>query len=229
MANKHRVSKGGSPKNAEGPNLNELLKKYGQLYSDELGIDIKTEPFKWFLASILFGARISTSIAEKTYRAYEQAGLTSPQKLASSDEMTLIKIHGRGGYARYDGITADYVIGAAKKLLEDYDGEIQKLNEASQEPRDLECRLQEFRGVGPVTAKIFLRELRGIWRNADPEPTAVEVLAAKNLGILKSNGDALERLREFWNDNEVEGYGFRHFEAALIRLGLELRRKNRWR
>jgi 3-methyladenine DNA glycosylase/8-oxoguanine DNA glycosylase len=173
MANKHRVGKRGSAKNAECPNLDELLTKYGQLYSDELGIDIKKEPFKWFLASILFGARISTSIAEKTYRAYEQAGLISPRKLASSDEMTLIKIHGRGGYARYDGITADYVIGAAKKLLEDYDGEIQKLNEASQGPRDLECRLQEFRGVGPVTAKIFLRELRGIWRNADPEPTAV--------------------------------------------------------
>jgi endonuclease III len=229
MANKHRVGKGGFPKNAEGPNLNELLKKYGQLYSDELGIDISKEPFKWFLASILFGARISASIAEKTYRAYEQAGLTSPRKLSLSDEMTLIKIHGRGGYARYDGITAVYVLGAAKKLLEDYDGEIQKLNEASQDPRDLECRLQEFRGVGPVTAKIFLRELRGIWRNADPEPTAVEVLAAKKLGILKSNGDSLKELKEFWNDNAVEGYSFRHFEAALLRLGLELRRKNRGR
>ena len=116
-----------------------------------------------------------------------------------------------------------------KKLLQDYDGEIQKLDEISQNPRDLECRLEEFRGVGPVTVKIFLRELRGIWRNADPEPTAVEVLGAKNLGILKANGDTLERLRKFWNDNEVEGYSFRHFEAALIRLGLELRRKNRGR
>jgi endonuclease III len=229
MANKHRVGKRGSPENAEDPNLNELLTKYGQLYSDELGIDISKEPFKWFLASILFGARISARIAAKTYRAYEQAGLTSPRKLASSDEMALIKIHGRGGYARYDGITADYVIGASKKLLEDYDGEIQKLDEASQDPRDLECRLQEFRGVGPVTAKIFLRELRGIWRNADPEPTAVEVLAAKKLGILKSNGDSLKELKDFWNCNAVEGYSFRHFEAALLRLGLELRRKNRGR
>jgi endonuclease III len=229
MANKHLSGHGkrGSPKNAKGINLYELLTRYGQLYSDELGIDIKKEPFKWFLASILFGARISTSIAEKTYRAYEQAGLTSPSKLALSDEMTLIKIHGRSGYARYDGITADYVLGMVKKLLEDYDGEIRKLDEVSIDPRDLELRLQEFRGVGPITAKIFLRELRGIWRNADPEPTVIEVLAAKNLGILKSDGDALERLKEFWNENAIEGYSFRHFEAALLRLGLELRRKNR--
>jgi hypothetical protein len=55
------------------------------------------------------------------------------------------------------------------------------------------------------------------------------VLAAKKLGILKSNGDSLKELKEFWNDNAVEGYSFRHFEAALIRLGLELRRKNRGR
>lgn len=229
MVNKH-CSGGGkrsSPKNAKGINLNELLTKYGKLYSEELGIDIEKEPFKWFLASILFGARISTSIAEKTYRAYEQAGLTSPRKLALSEEMTLIKIHGRGGYARYDGITADYVLGIVKKLLEDYDGEIRRLDEVSMDPGDLERRLQEFRGVGPITAKIFLRELRGIWRNADPEPTAIEVLAAKNLGILKSDGDALDMLKAFWNENAVEGYSFRYFEAALLRLGLELRRKNR--
>jgi endonuclease III len=214
-------------KNLAGMNLNELLKNYGKLYSNELGIDVKKEPFKWFLASILFGARISTGIAKKTYRAYEQAGLTSPRKLASIDEMTLIKIHGRGGYARYDGITAEYILGVARKLLEDHDGEIRKLDEVSRDPRDLERRLQEFRGVGPVTAKIFLRELRGIWRNADPEPTAVELSAAKNLGILQSNGDALKRLREFWGENAVEGYSFRHFEAALVRLGLKLRRKKR--
>jgi endonuclease III len=228
MANKQRVGKRSSPKKAE-VNLHELLKEYGQLYSNELGIDVRKEPFKWLLASILFGARISTGIAKKTYRAYEQAGLTSLRKLASSDEMALIEIHGRGGYSRYDGITAEYVLGVARKLLEEYDGEIRKLDEASRNPRDLERRLQEFRGVGPVTTKIFLRELRGIWRNADPEPTAIEISAAKNLEILTSGGEALERLKEFWGENAVEGYSFRHFEAALVRLGLELRRKKRGR
>lgn len=38
------------------------------LYSEELGIDLKKnnddELFKWFLASILFGARISETIAK---------------------------------------------------------------------------------------------------------------------------------------------------------------------
>jgi endonuclease III len=207
-------------------NLRELLEHYGELYSEELGIDVRKEPFKWFLASMLFGGRISSSIAKKTYKAYKAAGLTSPEKIAASNEVTLIEIHGRGGYARYDGITAEYVIGVARKLLESYDGKIEKLDKISKNPGDLEHRLQEFRGVGPVTAKIFLRELRGIWENADPQPTSIEILAAKNLGIIDSEEDALERLKDFWGRNAIKGYEFRNFEAALVRLGIELRSKS---
>jgi len=206
-------------------NLNDLLSQYGELYSEELGIDVRREPFKWLLASMLFGRRISASIAKKTYGVYERAGLTSPEKIASTDMKTLIAMHGQGGYARYDGITAEYVIGVARKLLEDYDGRIEQLDEISQDPDDLKRRLEEFRGIGPVTAKIFLRELRGIWKNADPRPTAIEILAARNLGILFSEGNALEKLKDFWNRNLVKGYNFRNFEAALLRLGIELRRR----
>jgi len=206
-------------------NLRKLLERYGKLFSQELGIDVKKEPFKWFLASILFGARISTIIAKRTYKAYDEAGLTSAQKIAASNQETLINLHGRGGYVRYNGITADYIMGVSKKLLENYDGDIEKLDKISQNPKDLERRLQEFRGVGPVTTKIFLRELRGLWKNTDPEPTSIEILAAKKLGIIESDENALEKLKEFWHKNRVEGYDFRNFEAALVKLGLKLRRE----
>lgn len=206
-------------------NLSEILEQHGELFSHELGIDVKKEPFKWFLASILFGARISTTIAKKTYKAYDEEGLTSPQKIAATNQKTLINLHGRGGYVRYDGITADYIMGISRKLLENYDGDIEKLDKISQNSRDLERRLEEFRGVGPVTTKIFLRELRGLWINADPEPTSVEILAARKLGVGESHENALEKLKEFWHKNRVEGYDFRNFEAALVRLGLKLRRE----
>jgi endonuclease III len=206
-------------------NLHKLLERHGKLFSQELGIDVEKDPFKWFLASMLFGAKISTTIAKRTYRAYDEAGLTSAQKIAASNHGTLINLHGRGGYVRYDGITADYIMGVSKKLLENYDGDIEKMDEISQNPKDLERRLQEFRGVGPVTAKIFLRELRGLWKNVDPEPTSVEILAAKKLETIESDEDVLEKLEEFWHKNRVEGYDFRNFEAALVRLGLKLRRE----
>jgi hypothetical protein len=44
--------------------------KKSRLYSEELGIDLgkndEGELFKWFLASILFGARISETIAKNS-------------------------------------------------------------------------------------------------------------------------------------------------------------------
>jgi endonuclease III len=205
--------------------LHELLEHYGEPYSEELGIDFRKEPFKWFLASMLFGGRISSSIAKKTYKAYEAAGLTSPEKIAASDEVTLIEIHGRGGYARYDEITAEYVLGVARILLESYDGRIEKLDKISENPGDLERKLQEFRGVGPVTVKIFLRELRGIWENADPQPTSIEILAAKHLGMIDYKEDVLGKFKAFWERNAIKGCEFRNFETALVRLGIELRRK----
>jgi hypothetical protein len=55
-------------------NINKL--KRSRLYSEELGIKLNEksdeEIFKWFLASILFGARISETIAKYTYRTFER-------------------------------------------------------------------------------------------------------------------------------------------------------------
>lgn len=201
-----------------------LLKAYGMLYSDELGIDVEEEPFKWFLASVLFGARISTTIAKNTYKAYAEARLTTPERIARTSAWALVRVHGRGGYVRYDGITADYMLGIAEKILEDYDGDVKKVDELSRDPRELERRLLEFRGVGSITAKIFLRELRGIWMNADPEPTPIEILAAKELGIIESEDNVLKKLKTFWSKKRIQGYDFRNFEAALVRIGLKLRR-----
>jgi len=203
--------------------LLRLLKKHGKLCSQELGIDVNEEPFRWFLASILFGTRISITIAKNTYKAYEEAGPTTPERIARTDAWTLIQAYGRGGYVRYDGITAEYMRDITKKLLMDYDGDLRKLDELSKDPSELEQRLLEFRGVGPVTARIVLRELRGIWKNADPQPTRIEVIAARELGIIELEKNVLETLKTFWARNEVEGYAFRNFGAALVRIGLKLR------
>lgn len=48
---------------------------------------------------------------------------------------------------------------------------------------DLESRLDEFYGVGPVTINIFLRELRPYWSKADPEPLTVVKDLSRRLGL----------------------------------------------
>jgi len=62
-----------------------LIKTYGTLYSEALGIDLEShneqELFKWFLASILFGERISEKIAIKTYNEFARNCVTTPDKI----------------------------------------------------------------------------------------------------------------------------------------------------
>jgi len=69
-------------------NIQQLIKKYGTPYSEELGIDIKScspkEIVKWFLASILFAARISENIAKDTYREFEKRGITTAAKISGT-------------------------------------------------------------------------------------------------------------------------------------------------
>jgi len=50
----------------------EVLLANFSLYVEDLGIDLEDPSgrFKWFLASILFGARISEKIASNTYKSF---------------------------------------------------------------------------------------------------------------------------------------------------------------
>ena len=152
---------------------------------------------------------------------YRDEGLISPENLSRASWEDLVRVHGKGGYVRYDGITATYMKEMAEKVLADYGGDLSRLDELCDGPGDLENRLMELKRVGPVTARIFLRELRGIWRNADPEPTEIELNAARALRLVEEDG---ESLKEFWESNAVPGYDFRNLEAALVRIGLPLRR-----
>ena len=207
--------------------LEDYLSRYGRLFSEELGIDVSRHPFQWLIASVLFGMRINTTIAKNTFLAYKRNGLVMPRSILQAGWRKLVSVHGEGGYVRYDGMTADYMLEICKKLVDDYGGRVEKLDDLSNSPRDLEKRLLEFKGIGPVTASIFLRELRGIWKNADPFPTSIEVLAARKLGITRSRKreKVLDDMKRFWERNKVRGYDFRNFEAMLVRVGILLRRK----
>jgi len=184
--------------------IDKLLAEFPP-YSEELGIDL-TMPagrFRWFLASILFGARISEKIAANAYREFEKAGVGAPEKILSAGWDELVRILDEGGYVRYDESTATNLLNIMEDLMERY-GSLEGLHSGSSDTEDLEKRLQDFKGIGPVTAQIFLRELRGVWDVA-PEPSERAEEAARCLEI---------DLQEF------EGEKLSRVEAALVRLHL---------
>jgi hypothetical protein len=212
--------------------LEALLENFGQKYSEILGIDLSKEKegeiFKWFLASLLFGAPIQESSAIKTYRCFEKYNVLTPKRILETGWDGLVKILDEGSYTRYDFKTADKLLEVMKSLLEEYDGSLTLLHDNASDKQDLERRLKKLgKGIGDVTVNIFLRELRGIWKKADPKPTSLVILAAEKLVIARKGSpeNVLKQLKSFWFRNKVEGKSFINFETALLRLGKEYHRK----
>ncbi len=198
-------------------NLQELERS--PLYSEELGIELgkddDKEYFKWFLASLLFGARISETIAKNTYKTFARYQLLSPGKILRAGWDFLVDpIMREGGYVRYDGRKSTQILTDCKKLMDEYGGSLVQLHIACQDSQDLENRLLDFYGIGVVTANVFLRELRPYWKRADPEPLAiVKNLARKwKLDLSKYDRHTMKFVR---------------VEAGLIRLRRALSTKQR--
>ncbi len=186
-----------------------------QLYSEELGIDLEMktddELFKWFLASVLMGARISENLAKRTYRSFESHDLLAPRRILKAGwDFLVYPVMREGGYVRYDEKTSREILRNCEMLLRQYGGSLNRLHEVSDGARGLERNLLEFYGVGPVTVNIFLRELRPYWEKADPEPLAAVVEAATRLGI------SLDRY-------DRKSITFARVEAGLVRLRKTLR------
>jgi len=193
-----------------GPEINIDQLKRSKLYSEELGIKLNErkddEIFKWFLASILFGARISETIAKNTYKTFEKYRLLTPRKILDAGWAFLVNpIMRDGGYVRYDGKTSTQVLKNCETLLKKYNGSLNELHEKVKDSNDLENRLLEFYGIGPITVNIFLRELRPFWKKADPKVLSVVKRRANRLGINLY-------------DYKRKSLKFVRIEAGLIRL-----------
>jgi len=221
---------------SQGQMIKTLLKNLGQRFSSSLGIDLSSadseEVLKWFFASILFGARISETIVINTYRQFEKENVLSAQKIVDTGWEGLVRILDDGGYVRYDFKTATKLLEIMRTLVELYQGDLNKLHLEAKGSSDLEKRLKNSgKGIGDVTVNIFLRELRGTWRKADPLPSDLVILSARNLKLLspkkKSKKEILNELKSVYQRNKVKGKDFIDFEASLLRLGKDFCRKEK--
>jgi endonuclease III len=161
------------------------LKKI-RTYSEELSLDLRRpeDRFKWFLASILFAKRISAEIAKKTFKRFEEEGLVTPQAILKAGWDRLVQVLDSGGYVRYDFSTASNLMDISKNLLEKF-GSLEEIHDKAESSRHLEELLLQFKGIGPVCVNIFLRELRGIWKKANPKPSKLATEVAEKLGVKK--------------------------------------------
>lgn len=212
----------------------KLVRSRGGCYASALGIDLAApdagERFRWFLAAVLYGTRISESLATRTWREFSARGVLTPERIVATGWDGLVAILDAGGYVRYDYKTATKLLAVCEALMRDYGGSLDALHDAAADPRDLENRIKALgKGIGDTTVGIFLRELRGIWAKAEPPLSPLASSAAAALGYLRPGTHDPSRtiagLRRLWAADGQPATGFADFESALVREGLRLRRQ----
>ena len=140
--------------------------KQKKIYAKELGIDLSSkqeaEYFKWFLACLLFGKPIQQEVAKRTYFEFVNDALTNPDAIIQAGWDKLVEVLDKGHYVRFDYSTATKLLDVCKALKEKY-GTLTNLLKQAQTIDELSSRLQEFKGIGPKTAEIFLRDIRPVF------------------------------------------------------------------
>jgi endonuclease III len=201
--------------------ITEFVRKYGQPYSETLGINLKSgsveEITKWFLASILYSKPIRENSATKTYKCFERHNVHSVESILKAGWEKLVSILDEGGYTRYDFSTADKLLEVFRNLKRLYGGDLTRLYEDSKDSKDLEEKIKSLgKGIGDTTVSIFLRDMRMVWRKADPKPTPLveKALKALNIGNLKAYADE-------------KGLDIVWLETALLRYAKDFLKKGK--
>ena len=194
----------------------------GGRYPTALGIDVDAgdaEVERWFLAATLFGTRISASVAGRTFRVLNDAGLHRVAQARHIPWHDLVGLLDGGGYGRYDFRTATRLQDLAEVVAERYGGETAVIGRRFPRYPDLRQALDVLPGWGPVTIQLFLRELRGVWPGAQPPLDMRAAAAARHLGLAagapsQPDVTALARLAD---ESRLD---LRDLEGGLVRLAL---------
>ena len=108
------------------------------------------------------------------------AGIWQLRHVPSAD---LIAMLDAGGYARYDLRTATRLLQLCEIIDDRYDGQVGLIGRRFAAYPELRAALDALPGWGPVTVRLFLRELRGVWPGAGPPLDERAAAAARHLGL----------------------------------------------
>ena len=189
-----------------------LLHRHGETFAAEAGITLRDEPaplWQLLVLAQLLSTRIRSEIAVDTARELWKAGWTTPPHLRSSTWQQRVDALGRGGYRRYDFSTSTRLGKNAALVQERWHDDLRELrDEAGGESKRVLRLLQEFDGIGPTGAGIFLREAQGVWPQVRPFADKLVLAGARAAG-LPQDAEAL---------GELAGERMPRLAAALVRV-----------
>ena len=150
------------PSYTDGFIIDTMPRKVRQSHTAaEFDLDVlsgDTDLFRWFLLCYLFGKPIRSSSAVTTWQLFIDEKLDTPWAISKASDHKLVSILHRGGYTRYQHVTAHGLRVCMEKLIRDYEGSLYFMLESSENEDEFSKRLQKLYGVGPKIAEIFTRE-----------------------------------------------------------------------
>jgi endonuclease III len=196
-----------------------LLDRFGATYAEQAGIRLTDKPsplYELLVLATLLSARISGDVAVAAAKELFTAGYRTPQKMQQASWQDRVDALGRGHYRRYDERTSTMLGEEAALLLERWHGDLRTLrDEADADPKGIRKSLTEFKGIGPVGADIFLREVQAVWPQVAPYLDGRVIRGAEKVG-LPSDVRKLAAL--------VDGPGeLARLSAALVRVSQKSR------
>lgn len=129
--------------------------------AEQFGLDVLSgdaDMFRWFLLCYLFGKPIRSDTAVDTWRLFLDKGFDNPWAIAQASERELVRVLHKGGYTRYQHVTARGMQTCMNQLIRGYEGSLFLMIENSQDEEEFTKRLKELYGIGPKVAEIFARE-----------------------------------------------------------------------
>src|SRR5690625_2696974 len=175
--------------------LDYILARHGTTYAEQAGIALKDKPsplYQLLVLSTLLSARISSDIGVQAAHELFKDGLKTPQHMREASWQQRVDALGRGHYRRLDESTATTLEKSADLLIDQYDGDLRKLRDESNSVNQLRDALQQFTGIGPAGASIFIREVQGIWDDFAPHLDSKTKDGARLLDLRSSSEKFVE-------------------------------------
>jgi endonuclease III len=196
--------------------VERLMEQHGRTFAEEVEIPLAhgtpSVLFQLLVTALLLSARISAYNAVTAARALRAAGLTTPERMARATWQERVDVITWHGYKRYDERTSTMLGKLAERVRDIYGGDLGRLrDEAGHDVHKEHALLQQFTGIGPVGADIFLREVQGMWPEVYPYVDAKMRRSASRLG-LPEDPNALAKL--------VPREDFPRLASALVRADL---------
>ena len=192
-----------------------VLDRHGRTFAHEAGIRLADQPaalFQLLVLALLLSTRIGAGVAVAAAAGLRGAGWTAPQRMRDAPRSAVIATLGRSGYRRYDERTATRLRELSGVVVQKYGGDLRRLAAAADEDVGRASALvQEFNGIGPTGAAVFLREVQAVWPWVRPFLDARALEGAQRAGL---PADA-DRLAQLVPPDELA-----RFAAGLVRVSL---------